>query len=294
MSNRRTMYCSTKCSKEGSNQQKKEWRLKNRSKQLLYQKNAREKINSDPELLKKKREYEKQWLKKINSDPELVKKKREYEKQWRQKNKGYYQTYIKKLGQEHKEKRKEYEKQWKQKNKNHLRKLVREYARKRKKEDPYFALTVLLRGQLNQKLKVKGASKKNNKALELLGIEIKYFKKYLEHKFKPGMTWENRGKVWHIDHIIPVSILDISKEENLKFAFHYRNLQPMFAKDNIRKGNKVWIPAEKGDKLRDMDVKIRNILKRVHPEQELDFNIIAKPIDERGIGVEIIFKHSVN
>ena len=180
------------------------------------------------------------------------------------------------------------------KNKDRSKIYSREYNKKRKKEDPNFALAALLRTQLNQKLKMKNISKRYNRAIDLLGIEIKYFKKYLEHKFKPGMTWENRGKVWHIDHIIPISILDISKEENLKFAFHYRNLQPMFVKDNLKKSNKVFVPAEKGDKIRDMDVKIKNILKRVHPEHEIDFNFILKPIDERGIGIEIIFKHSVN
>jgi len=68
----------------------------------------------------------------------------------------------------------------------------------------------------------------------------------------------------------------------------------MFAKENLKKSNKVFIPAEKGDKLRDMDTKINNILKRIHPEQELDFNIITTPIDKRGRGVEIILKRTIN
>ena len=89
-------------------------------------------------------------------------------------------------------------------------------------------------------------------------------------------------------------MVDTSKEENIKFVFHYRNLQPMFAKDNLKKSNKVFVPAEKGDKLRDIDLKIKKILKRVHPEQELDFNIITTPIDERGRGVEIILKRTIN
>ena len=54
-------YCSDKCAKDAINQQKKEWRLRNKSKQLLHQKNAREKIKSNPESLKKQKEYAKQW-----------------------------------------------------------------------------------------------------------------------------------------------------------------------------------------------------------------------------------------
>lgn len=61
-------------------------------------------------------------------------------------------------------------------------------------------------------------------------------------KFEPGMTWDNLGKgegKWQIDHIIPCSYFDLTKEENQRICFNYRNLQPLWAKDNLEKSNSV-------------------------------------------------------
>lgn len=57
------------------------------------------------------------------------------------------------------------------------------------------------------------------------------------------MNWSNYGRTgWHIDHIIPIASFDFSKKENIEKCFHYSNLQPLWAVDNIRKSNKL-IPA---------------------------------------------------
>jgi hypothetical protein len=69
----------------------------------------------------------------------------------------------------------------------------------------------------------------------MLGCTIEELWKHLEKKFKPGMTKENHGK-WHVDHIIPCAIFDLSKPEEQIKCFHYTNLQPLWAIDNIRKG----------------------------------------------------------
>jgi len=77
-------------------------------------------------------------------------------------------------------------------------------------------------------------------AIDLLGCTLEEYKEYLESKFQPGMTWENHTKDgWHIDHILPLNESDTSltEEEKLK-RVHYTNTQPLWATDNIKKGNK--------------------------------------------------------
>lgn len=74
--------------------------------------------------------------------------------------------------------------------------------------------------------------KKNSKTYEILGCNFKMFKEYLESKFEPWMTWENRGLYngstnygWDIDHIIPIS--SATTEDDFLKLNHYSNLQPL-------------------------------------------------------------------
>jgi hypothetical protein len=80
---------------------------------------------------------------------------------------------------------------------------------------------------------------KGKKTKELLGCSIQEFKIYLESKFREGMSWDNYGKYgWHIDHIIPCSMFDLTNFEQQQKCFHYSNLQPLWAIDNLKKYNK--------------------------------------------------------
>ena len=72
-----------------------------------------------------------------------------------------------------------------------------------------------------------------------MGCNIDFLKKYIAKKFTKGMSWDNYGLYgWHIDHIKPCSCFDLTKPEQQKLCFHYSNLQPLWAKDNISKSNK--------------------------------------------------------
>ncbi len=72
----------------------------------------------------------------------------------------------------------------------------------------------------------------------MIGCSWIDFKIYLESKFTEGMSWDNYGK-WHIDHIVPLSSFDLSDPVQLEKACHYTNLQPLWAKDNLKKSNKI-------------------------------------------------------
>ena len=123
---------------------------------------------------------------------------------------------------------------WRKNNREQINKKHLIYEKKRKVIDPIFKLVKTLRSRLCAALKRKNA-KKGFSTMELTGCELPFLKQYLEDKFKPGMTWENHGE-WHIDHIKPCCSFDLKNEEEQKKCFHYTNLQPLWANENLVKG----------------------------------------------------------
>lgn len=80
---------------------------------------------------------------------------------------------------------------------------------------------------------------KAGSAISDLGCSIEELKKYLEDQFQEGMTWDNWGRNgWHIDHIKPLAKYNLEDKEEFKEACNYKNLQPLWAKDNLSKGAK--------------------------------------------------------
>lgn len=77
-------------------------------------------------------------------------------------------------------------------------------------------------------------------AVRDLGCSILEFKKYIESKFQPGMTWGTWGRAgWHLDHIKPLSSFNLTDREQFLEACHYTNLQPLWASENVRKSDKL-------------------------------------------------------
>uniref|UniRef100_A0A6C0LTV5 Uncharacterized protein n=1 Tax=viral metagenome TaxID=1070528 RepID=A0A6C0LTV5_9ZZZZ len=116
------------------------------------------------------------------------------------------------------------------------------YQVARCKVDPEFKILKTLRSRLYHALKNQKADKKY-RTKQLTGCELPFLKGYLEAKFVEGMTWENHGE-WHIDHIKPCCSFDLKEEEQQKKCFHYTNLQPLFAADNLSKGGKYEASIE--------------------------------------------------
>lgn len=79
--------------------------------------------------------------------------------------------------------------------------------------------------------------RKLNATEELLGCDIQFLKGFLKAKFSKGMSWDNWGE-WHIDHVIPCAEFDLRDIGQQKQCFHYTNLQPKWAIDNLRKAAK--------------------------------------------------------
>lgn len=112
---------------------------------------------------------------------------------------------------------------------------VAKYCREKRKNDKLYSVSHRLRTRVGQIIKQKRFNKNNN-LKNYLGCTLEEFIIYLESNFKDGMSWENK-KEWHIDHIIPLS--SAKTEEEMYKLCHYTNLQPLWAKDNIKKGNKI-------------------------------------------------------
>jgi hypothetical protein len=75
----------------------------------------------------------------------------------------------------------------------------------------------------------------------LVGYSVEELMSHLESLFKDGMTWQNYGTKWHIDHIKPVSSFFFTSSQDAAFkeCWMLNNLQPLWASDNIRKGNRT-------------------------------------------------------
>lgn len=82
---------------------------------------------------------------------------------------------------------------------------------------------------------------KSKRTVEYLGCTIEHFKKHIESKWEPGMSWDNHGNgtgTWQIDHIVPVKYGENVTLEQCIERLHWENTQPLWTKNNISKGNR--------------------------------------------------------
>lgn len=123
------------------------------------------------------------------------------------------------------------DKEWQKQNREKLNK----HKVSRRKKDYIFNMKERLLSRLSSALKSKNF-KKQDSITKSIGCTPEFLCKYIESKFKPGMNWNNRN-LWHLDHIAPLS--SVKTEEELLKLNHYTNLQPLWAKDNLKKSNKI-------------------------------------------------------
>lgn len=102
--------------------------------------------------------------------------------------------------------------------------------------EPDYKLVVLMRNRVREAIL---GNVKTSPTLNLLAMELPEFRIYIQGQFSPGMTWENYGQVWHLDHVIPCARFDLSDPEQQKICFHWSNYQPLFVLDNLRKGARL-------------------------------------------------------
>ena len=167
----------------------------------------------------------------------------------------------KKEYQGNKEKRKKQVKEWQQANKDKVAKQKKVYwekykpkyqqrckqrkdeinarARERYHNDPIYKLRQRLKGYASRVTKRAKEHSKSTAGLKYLGCTLEEFKTHIESLWEEGMTWENHGtNGWHIDHVVPIDWY-INNSDDPWQANHYTNLQPLWAKENLSKNNKI-------------------------------------------------------
>ena len=212
-------YCSTKCTKEARKNYNDKYNKK-------YQQSGKA-LEAGKKY--RKSEKEKETIKKKINSEEYKNSKREYErklysqsKKFREKKRKFSNAYYKS----------EKGKKWKS-----------TYRYNKRNNDPIYKLQETMRRRLNNFLKTKNM-KKTNKTFTIIGCTPSFLKEYLEKQFYPNpvskikMTWKNHTiNGWHIDHKIPLDYANTP--EDIEKLSHYTNLQPMWAEQNYKKGNKI-------------------------------------------------------
>jgi len=110
--------------------------------------------------------------------------------------------------------------------------------RKRKKSlEPHYKVYEVLKSRMKTDFRKYGFNLNGKSYGKIIGCNPGVLKTFLENKFVDGMTWDNHGKVWHVDHIIPLG-RTLTQDEYEKNS-HYTNLQPLFVKQNLIKSDKL-------------------------------------------------------
>jgi len=161
------------------------------------------------------------------------------DKKWRDGNKEYIGNKSKIWYEQNKEHRKEYLKEYREKNMDKIRKVKRDYERNRKANDPTYKLISNFRTAIYQVLKENNVEK-NKHYFDILKYTPEELISHLEKQFTDSMTWENYGE-WHVDHRMPISsfVFESVDDDSFMKCWSLDNLQPMWGKENITKGNKI-------------------------------------------------------
>ena len=201
---------------------------------LCESERRKQNIEKQRESQRKWREKNPDYMKEYSKKPENIAYHKEYYKenkdaylnntrQWRRENSEKYMETRNKYMEENRDKMNEYHRQWKkqQRDENVNYKLKENTSRR-------------IRYELNTLLK----GKKTKRTTEYIGCSIDELKMHIEKQFNNQMNWKNYGSYWHIDHIIPCTAWNLSTEEDNKYCWNFRNLQPLESSENKSKKDK--------------------------------------------------------
>jgi len=176
------------------------------------------------------------WCKKCNNQDNLQRYFQNRIKYKTQMLKRYYETRIeqnKKSREWHKYNKEKCNKLsllWYYNNIERSRNNKNKWNKQKRKNDPNFRLLSSVRIQMANGLKM---IRKSKHTLQYVDLTIDELWRHFESRFTPIMTRENYGKVWQIDHIIPVSFFNLNDIVERQQCYHWTNLQPLDKTENV-------------------------------------------------------------
>ena len=134
----------------------------------------------------------------------------------------------------HKENKKTSSGKWISSNRERWLELNKKNQRKRRKNPKYH-----LSGNISRRINgvLKGGFKDGRQWEKLVGYTVEQLKAHLEKSFLPGMTWENYGTVWEVDHKVPIAAFNFERPEDIDFrlCWSLKNLRPMQGNENKKR-----------------------------------------------------------
>jgi len=202
---------------------------------IEYRNTNRKKVNESAKNWRSNNpeNYKKTIEKYLEKNPNMVATERvkvyrqdaDYQEKEKQRSREYYKNNLEEM----REKNKKYY----HKNKKNIIEKNNKWKVNKRKTDGFYRMKLNLRHRLRDYL---FGESKGKRTMEIVGLDKKEFKLYIQSKFTEGMSWENYGK-WHLDHIKP---LCQAKDNNDALLLnHYTNLQPLWAEENLKKNRKL-------------------------------------------------------
>lgn len=212
--------------------------------------------------------------------------RKEYNQRTREQKKEYNQQYYNQKKEDVLKTNKEYRlknadkisiqrKEYREKNKEYIRQQNAKYRQRRnelikerRKYDIEFKITENLRTKIHNVL-----SNKNRPSSEkLIGCNRTILIEFLEFQFDENMNWNNYGKEWHIDHVLPINKFNLINENEQKICFNWKNLQPLHRFENQSKSDTFMphmffnhlITLMRFLKYKSLNIEYQGVVERLH------------------------------
>lgn len=170
-----------------------------------------------------------------------------HKKEYRLKNIEKFKEKDKKHYEKYKEKIRERDNKYYEKNKEKIQAQRKEYRKNniekhKAKQKEYYTNNIQKRLGIAYRNRVREKLKSGKGYIEYLGCSIEHLIKWFEFNFQYNdFTWENYGKIWEIDHVIPCATFNLVEKNNVYKCFNWKNTQPVNKNFNRKKNSKIII-----------------------------------------------------